>query len=87
MGSGSRVAMSCGGGHRRGSDPVLLWLSCRWAAPAPIEPLAWEPPYATTDVAVKDKKTKKKERKKVVSAWATPYRNNENHKLLTEDRV
>ena len=38
--------MSCGIGHRRGSDPVLLWLWCRPAATAPIRPLAWEPAYA-----------------------------------------
>ena len=28
--------MSCGVGHRRGSDPVLLWLWCRPAVVAPI---------------------------------------------------
>ena len=38
--------MSCGVGHRRGSDPVLLWLWGRLAAAAPVGPLAWEPPYA-----------------------------------------
>ena len=38
--------MSCGVGHRRGSYPVLLWLWCRPAAIALIQPLAWEPPYA-----------------------------------------
>ena len=26
--------------------PMLLWLWCRLAARAPIQPLAWEPPYA-----------------------------------------
>ena len=36
--------MSCGIGHRCGSDPVLMWLWCRPAAAAPIELLAWEPP-------------------------------------------
>ena len=25
---------------------MLLWLWCRLAAAAPIQPLAWEPPYA-----------------------------------------
>ena len=40
--------MSCGVGHRRGSDPVLLWLWCRTAAAAPIGPLAWEPPCAAS---------------------------------------
>ena len=38
--------MSCGVGHRGGSDPTLLWLWCKTAATAPIRPLAWEPPYA-----------------------------------------
>ena len=38
--------MSRGVGHRCGSDPVLLWLWCRPAAVAPVQPLAWEPPYA-----------------------------------------
>ena len=46
MGQGSGVAVSCGVGHRRGSDPALLWLWRRLAATAPIRPLAWEPPYA-----------------------------------------
>ena len=38
--------MSCGVGGRRGSDLALLWLWRRPAAVAPIQPLAWEPPYA-----------------------------------------
>jgi len=38
--------MSCGVGCRLGSDPALLWLWCRLVATAPIQPLAWEPPYA-----------------------------------------
>ena len=33
--------------HRCSSDLALLWLWCRQAAVAPIQPLAWEPPYAT----------------------------------------
>ena len=32
------VAVSCGVGHRCGSDPVWLWLRCRLAAVAPIRP-------------------------------------------------
>ena len=28
-------------------DPSLLWLWHRLAPAAPIQPLAWEPPYAT----------------------------------------
>ena len=38
--------MSCGVGQRRSSDPSLLWLWRRLEATAPIQPLAWEPPYA-----------------------------------------
>ena len=38
--------MSCGVGHRHGSDLALLWLWCKPAAVAPIRPLAWEIPYA-----------------------------------------
>jgi len=38
--------VSCGVGHRYGSDLALLWLWHRPAATAPIRPLAWEPPYA-----------------------------------------
>ena len=36
--------MNCGIGCRGSSDPVLLclWLWCRLAAAAPIQPLAWE---------------------------------------------
>ena len=37
--------MSCGGGGRGGSDLALLWLWNRLATKAPIQPLAWEPPY------------------------------------------
>ena len=50
--------MSCGTGHRHGSDPALLWLWCRPAATALIRPLAWEPPNAM-GAAQKDKKKKK----------------------------
>ena len=52
------IAMNCGVGHRHGSDPVLLWLWCRLAAVAPIQPLAWELPYAT-GVAIKRKNKKR----------------------------
>ena len=50
--------MSCGKGHRHSSDPALLWLWLWPAAKSPIQPLAWEPPYAV-DVALKSKKKKK----------------------------
>jgi len=52
--------MSCVSvGHRCGSDLALLWLWCRPAAAALIQPLGWELPYATS-VALKLKKKKKK---------------------------
>ena len=65
------VAVSCGVGHRGGSDQALLWLWRRPVATALIRPLAWEPPYAagaaqeiaTTTITTKDKKTKKKQKK------------------------
>ena len=47
--------MSCGVGCRCGSDSTLLWLWCRLAATAVIQPLAWERSY-TTVVALKCKK-------------------------------
>ena len=50
--------MSCSVGHRCGSDPLLLWLWRRLAAPALIGPLAWELPYAM-DTALKKKRQKK----------------------------
>ena len=51
--------MSCGVGHRRGSDLVLLRL---WHSPAAVVPiwfLAWEPLY-DMGVALKSQKTKTK---------------------------
>ena len=48
--------MSWGVGRRRGSDPVLL----SPAAVVPVQPLAWELPYATGAAL---KQTKKKNRK------------------------
>ena len=56
--------MSCGVGCRHGSDPALLRLWRRPVATAPIQPLAWESPYAagvaqaiaTTTTKTKDKK-------------------------------
>ena len=50
--------MSCGVGHRRSLDRVLLWLWCRRGAAALIGPLAWEPTYAT-GVALKRQERKK----------------------------
>ena len=56
VGEGSGVALSCGVGHRRGSNLAWLWLWCRPAA-------TWEPPYAV-GAALKRQKTKKKKKKK-----------------------
>ena len=53
--------MSCGVGCRRGSDPALLWLWRKPVATAPIQPLAWEPPYvmgAAQEIAKRQKKKK-----------------------------
>ena len=55
--------MSYGIGHRRGSDPGLMWLWCRPATTAPIILLAWELPYAM-GAALKIKKRQKKKRQK-----------------------
>ena len=52
--------MSCGIGVRHCLDPALLWPWCCLAAIAPIQPLAWEPPYATSAAPKKKKKKKKK---------------------------
>ena len=54
---GFDVAVSCGVGHRRGFDLALLWLWCRPAAVAPVQPLDWELPYAMS-VAQKRQKQK-----------------------------
>jgi len=47
--------VSCGVGHRHGSDLALLWLWCRPAAVAPIRPLGWEPPYPAEAVIKSEK--------------------------------
>ena len=60
--------MSCGVGHRRGSDPMLLWLWCRPAATAPIGPQVWEPPHATGAAPEKTKKKKRFEEYSLVCA-------------------
>ena len=48
--------MSSGVGHRRGLDPVLLWLWHRPAATAPIRPLAWEHTYSAGAALKRHKK-------------------------------
>ena len=49
--------MSCDVGLRWGLDSSQLWLWHRQAAVALIQPLVWEPPYATS-TALKSKKKK-----------------------------
>ena len=49
----------CNAGRRCNLDPEFLWLWCRPAAAAPIQPLDYEFPYAI-DVALNRKKKKKK---------------------------
>ena len=39
-------AVSIPGLNQWAKDPTLLWLWCRLAVVALIQPLAWEPPYA-----------------------------------------
>ena len=52
-------------GHRRVSDPELLWLWHSLAAIALIRPLAWEPPYAAGAALEKAKRPKKKKKNSV----------------------
>ena len=55
VGWASGITVSCDVGYRCGSDMALLWLWCRLAAVALIQPLAWELPCA---VGAKKKKKK-----------------------------
>ena len=50
--------MSCDVGCKSSLDLVLLWLWPRPAAAALIQPLAWEPPYATGAALEKTKNKK-----------------------------
>ena len=52
--------MTCGIGQKSGSDPELLWLWCRPSATAPIQSLAWEPPYAAGAAQEMEKRQKNK---------------------------
>ena len=57
------IAVSCGVGHRLGSDLMLLWLWCKLAAVAPIGRLPWEPPYAMGAALKCEKQNKTKQNK------------------------
>ena len=65
------MAVSCGVGCRRSSDPALLWLWCRPAAAAPIPSLASELPYATGAALKNQKKNKRKEKNEVPRSQIT----------------
>ena len=52
--------MSFGVGCRRAPDPALLWLWRQPVATAPIQPLAWEPPYVVGAALEKAKSKKQK---------------------------
>ena len=54
-GQGSGVAASCGAGRKCRSDPLLLWQWCWLAAVTPIQPVAWELPYAMGTVLKRKK--------------------------------
>ena len=56
--------MNCGVVCRHSWDLAWLWLWHRPAAAAPIQPPAWELPYAKGVVLKKKKKERRKERKK-----------------------
>ena len=60
-------AVSCGVGHRCGWDLALLWLWCRLAAEALIQPLAWELPYAASAALKSKKKKKERERERILN--------------------
>ena len=64
--------MSSGVGRRRSSDLALLWLWCRPAATALIQPQAWESPHATGAAL---KRQKKKKKKKGILTHATAWMN------------
>ena len=57
------LPVNCGVGCRHRSDPVLLWLFCWLAAAAPIDPLAWKPPYAPGAAVKRAKKPQKTQTK------------------------
>ena len=67
------IAVSCGIGLRHTLDPALLWLWRRSAATAPIQPLAWELPYAMGTALKRQKKFKKKFKKLCIFVWVAEW--------------
>ena len=76
--------MSCGIGHRHGSDLALLWLWHRLAAIALIRPLAWEPPYAA---GMAQKRKKKKKKKKEEEEHSMERQNGDEKKTGVNKRI
>ena len=76
VGYGSSIAVSCGIGRRCSSDPALLWFWRTPVATAPIQPIAWELPYATGAAQVKAKRQKYKKKKKKKKEREKANRNN-----------
>jgi len=69
--------VSCGVGHRCGSDLALLWLWRRLVATAPIRRLAWESLYAAGAALEKAKRQNKKQK---------TNNNNNNNKLSCSEK-
>jgi len=65
--------MSCGVGHRCGSDLALLRLWRRLAAVAPIRPLAWVALSICHACGPEKTKDKKKEKEKEITAGVSVY--------------
>ena len=59
---GSGVAVSCGAGCRHSLDPTWLWLWCRLAAAAPIQPLTWDSSHAMGEALEKKIRLGKKKK-------------------------
>ena len=66
--------MSCNVGRRHSSDPVLLWLWRRLVPTVPIQPPAWEAPYAVgaAPKSAPPQKKSKKPFKNNSQAWMLP---------------
>ena len=67
-------------GLRRGSDPELLWLWCRPAVAAPIQPLAWKLPYAS-GAALRKKGNKQTNKNRQRVQWLSPSELNIGNKM------
>ena len=60
---GSSIAVSFDVGHRHGLNLSCCGCGCRLVATAPIQPLAWEVPYAV-GAALKKQQQKQQQKKK-----------------------